>query len=95
LACKALKSPGGASIAGRRAAGLSWSGNYVTMIVAGSLHGPAPIVFGARIRNQVSFPRVRSVNLNARELGNVATAIVKIAFRIAVPLQLNPGALEE
>ncbi len=44
---------------------------HVTMMVAGSLQGPAPTTLRARTRNQVSLPRWRLSKWMAREFGKV------------------------
>jgi len=71
------KLPGGASSSLSSAAGLCvpTQDSYVTMIVAGSLHGPAPTVLRARNRNQVSFPRARLSKRIDRELGNAKISL--------------------
>jgi hypothetical protein len=45
------------------------------MIVAGSLHGPGPIVFRARTRNQVSLPRSQFRKFKEREFGKVKISL--------------------
>ena len=62
--------------------------SYVTMMVAGSLQGPAPTALRARTRTQMSFPRVKTAELKRARIRKSLWIAPRVAIRIERPLRL-------